>query len=210
MPVRCLITDYGGVLTAPIGRSWRIWAEKEGLDVEGFERVMTQLCEGGAEAQFGAGVELGTVTEAELEQYLARQLRRHDGQPVLPHGLLQQLWAALAGEPEMLGVFRRAKRHGIATALLSNSWGMGYDRTDWDRLFDVVVISAEVGLRKPDPEIYRHTLSLLGLQPGECVFIDDLPQNVRAAVEIGMIGVHHTEVDATIVELEALTGVPLR
>ncbi len=208
--VRCLISDYGGVLTTPIGHSWRIWARDEGLDVALFEHVMAQLCEGGADAEFGAGVELGIVTEPELEHYLSQQLRRVDGQPVLPQGLLERLWAPLTGEPDMIGVLRRARGHGVRTALLSNSWGMGYDRSDWDQLFDVVVISGEVGMRKPEPEIYRHTLVRLDAQAGECVFVDDLLQNVRAAAAVGMVGVHHTSVETTIAELEMLLGVPLR
>jgi len=208
--VRCLISDYGGVLTTPIGHSWRIWAHDEGLDVALFDYVMTQLCEGGVDAEFGTGVELGTVTEPELERYLSQQLRRLDGQPVLPDGLLERLWAALVGEPDMIGVLRRARRQGVRTALLSNSWGMGYDRGNWDQLFDVVVISGEVGMRKPEPEIYRHTLACLGAEAGECIFVDDLPQNVRAAVALGMVGVHHTSVETTIAELEAVLSAPLR
>ncbi len=208
--LRCLISDYGGVLTTSIGHSWRSWARDEGLDVELFEYVMAQLCEGGTDAELGTGVELGVVTEPELEQYLSRQLRRLDGRPVLPDGLLERLWAALRGEPDMVGVLRRARQHGLRTALLSNSWGMGYDRSDWDQLFDVIVISGEVGLRKPEPEIYRHTLARLGAEPDECVFVDDLPQNVRAAVALGMVGVHHTGVETTTAELEAVLGTPLR
>lgn len=207
---RFLISDYGGVLTSPIGQSWRSWAQAEGLDVELFDHVMEQLCEGGEYANFGAALELGTVSEAELEQHLARELRRLDGQPVLPDGLLARLWAVLRGEPDMMGVLRRARQHGIGTALLSNSWGMGYDRDEWVQLFDAVVLSGDVGMRKPDPRIYRHTAALLQAETAECVFIDDLRINVRGAVAVGMIGVHHVEVESSIVELEGLLGVPLR
>jgi len=76
-------------------------------------------------------------------------------------------------------------------------------------MFDVVVISGEVGMRKPEPGIYMHTASLLGVEPSECVFVDDLAHNIAAAVEVGMVGVHHTAYDATLMELEALFDRPL-
>ena len=100
-------------------------------------------------------------------------------------------------------------RSGLRTGLLSNSWGNDYPRDGWDEMFDVVVISGEVGMRKPEPEIFEHTLALLGLPAAACVFVDDLAPNVAAAVEVGMVGVQHTSYEATRLELEALFGRPL-
>jgi putative hydrolase of the HAD superfamily len=73
-----------------------------------------------------------------------------------------------------------------------------------------VVISGEVGLRKPQPEIYRLAADRLGHRTDECVFVDDLAPNVRGAAAAGMVGVHHRDVEATVAELEALFGLPLR
>jgi len=73
-----------------------------------------------------------------------------------------------------------------------------------------VVISGEVGLRKPDPAIYALAAERLGLSAEEIVFVDDLGPNVRAAVAVGMVGVRHVEVGATVAELEVLLGVALR
>ena len=69
----------------------------------------------------------------------------------------------------MTGVLAQAKEHGVRTALLSNSWGFDYDRVGWDALFDVVVISGEVGLRKPDEEIYLLTAQRLGVEPSRAM-----------------------------------------
>ena len=91
----------------------------------------------------------------------------------------------------MTALVRRARHAGLRTGLLSNSWGNDYPRDGWDEMFDVVVISGEVGMRKPEPEIFHHTLDLIGLAAAECVFVDDLPHNVAAAVELGMVGVRH-------------------
>jgi putative hydrolase of the HAD superfamily len=76
-------------------------------------------------------------------------------------------------------------------------------------MFDVVVISGEVGMRKPDAEIFHHTLSALGVLPQHSVFVDDIKLNVNAAVGVGMVGVHHTDYDVTAVELDALFDLPL-
>ena len=77
-------------------------------------------------------------------------------------------------------------------------------------MFDAIVISGEVGMRKPEPAIFAHTLDLLGCRRGRAVFVDDLRVNVTAATELGLVGVHHVTYDQTASELEALFGVPLR
>jgi epoxide hydrolase-like predicted phosphatase len=110
----------------------------------------------------------------------------------------------------MTGVLVAAKRHGLRTALLSNSWGGDYERGDWAGLFDAVVISGEVGLRKPDPEIFRLTARRIGLPPRRCVFVDDLAANVRGAAAVGMVGVHHLDLESTVDELQVLFGLPFR
>jgi putative hydrolase of the HAD superfamily len=76
-------------------------------------------------------------------------------------------------------------------------------------LFDAIVISAEVGMRKPEERIFRHAAGLIGLAPGECVFIDDMEANVRVAEATGMRGVLHTEPVATVARLTELFGLPL-
>ncbi|HYY09403.1 MAG TPA: HAD-IA family hydrolase, partial [Kineosporiaceae bacterium] len=95
--------------------------------------------------------------------------------PVAAPGLLGRMLAGLAElDAGMLGIVRRAHAAGVRTALLSNSWGDHYPDELFDGLFDAVVISGRVGMRKPDAEIFRHTAELLGLEPAECVMVDDL------------------------------------
>ena len=113
-------------------------------------------------------------------------------------------------EPFMAALVLRAKRAGLRTGLLSNSWGNEYPREGWDQMFDAVVISGEVGMRKPEPQIYRHVLDLLGVRPEETVFVDDLQPNLGAAEAMGIVTVHHTSYDDTATTLEGLFGVPLR
>jgi len=112
-------------------------------------------------------------------------------------------------EDDMVGLIRRARASGLRTALLSNSWGDHYPDELWDGLFDQVVISGRVGLRKPDAEIFLHTAALLGLPPQDCVMVDDLARNVHGAVAVGMVGVLHRDYRQTLTELEALFDRPL-
>jgi HAD superfamily hydrolase (TIGR01509 family) len=93
--------------------------------------------------------------------------------------------------------------------LLSNSWGNTYPDDLWDNMFDVVVISGEVGMRKPEARIFRHTIELMGLPAETLVFVDDFPHNVSAAIAAGMVGVLHEDYDRTALELEALFGIDL-
>lgn len=109
----------------------------------------------------------------------------------------------------MNGLVHRAKKMGFKTALLSNSWGNNYPRDGWDEMFDQVVISGEVGMRKPDPEIFHYTLDLLKVDPKESVFVDDLVHNVKGATDLGMIGVLHVDYESTKKELEIIFDIKL-
>jgi HAD superfamily hydrolase (TIGR01509 family) len=154
-------------------------------------------------------LERGELTPREFEEELAAALALH-GSTVEAAGLLRRMLGGLdALDRDMLELVRRARTVGLKTALLSNSWGDHYPDELWDGLFDAVVISGRVGMRKPDPEIFRHTAELLGLEPAECVLVDDMPPYVRGAVAAGMVGVRHVDYPTTLAELEALFDVPL-
>jgi putative hydrolase of the HAD superfamily len=119
------------------------------------------------------------------------------------------MFDAIEHAPQMNSLVLRARHAGLRTGLLSNSWGNDYPRDGWDDMFDVVVISGEVGMRKPEERIYRHVLAALDVEPHEAVFVDDVRGNVDAAVALGMVGVHHLDYATTALELEALFGIAL-
>ncbi len=96
---------------------------------------------------------------------------------------------------------------GVPTGLLSNSWGGGYPHELFPDMFDAVVISAEVGMRKPEPRIFLHAAELLRLPPAECVFIDDIEQNITAAEGLGFTGVLHTDTPTTAQRVAELLGI---
>ena len=110
----------------------------------------------------------------------------------------------------MLAALRAARAAGIRTGLISNSMGAGrYDRDAFPELFDGVVISGDVGLHKPQPEIFRLGCERVGLEPEECVFVDDLRENCEGAEAVGMTAVLHRGAATTVPELERLLGVEL-
>ena len=111
---------------------------------------------------------------------------------------------------EMIEVVRAARAAGLKTALLSNSWSVShYDRDMLDELFDVAIISGEVGMHKPEEQIYRLTVEKLGVEPSECVFVDDLRENCEGAEAIGMTAIRHRHAPETIAKLETLTALQL-
>lgn len=124
-------------------------------------------------------------------------------------GVLTDFGDGFAVEPPLLTVVREVRARGLSTGLLSNADGLWAPPAEWDGLFDVVVVSGEVGLAKPSAAIYSLTAERLGLRPEECVFVDDLAVNVRGAAAAGMVGVHHTSIAVTVGELAVLLGFPL-
>jgi epoxide hydrolase-like predicted phosphatase len=203
-----LIVDWGGVLTSPLAAALDGWYAAEGITAAGYELAMRDFHDEGLAALSVfdpiAALERGELRVEHFEQALAERLARFCGVPVSAQGLIGRMFAGFAAAPAMVNVVRKAKDSGLRTALLSNSWGNDYLRDDWDQLFDAVVISGEVGMRKPDAEIYLHTLDRLGCAGPRTVFVDDLEANVRGAAAVGIIGVHHRSYAETIMELEAL------
>ncbi|HEX3787235.1 MAG TPA: HAD-IA family hydrolase [Pseudonocardiaceae bacterium] len=131
-------------------------------------------------------------------------------------GLLVDYWGVLTDvdpdltEPPLVTAVALARAHGLRTGLLSNADALDPDATGWADLFDVVLLSGEVGFGKPDLRFYLLAADLLRLTPEQCVFVDDLRANVRGAARAGLVGVHHTDPDVTLDELTALFGFPFR
>jgi epoxide hydrolase-like predicted phosphatase len=261
--IRAVITDWGGVLTQPIGDAVRDWIAADQIDWDTYVAVVgpwltdaydadgardvinapsaSQRPAPQATAQTSAltaaqastptavqasaltaaqiavqrpglipgnpvhALERGECTVADFERLLAARLVTTSGGTVIADGLLTRMLSASRPDPLMYQMIRDLRAKGVRTALLSNSWGSGgYPRQDFPALFDAVVISGEVGMRKPEPRIFLHTAELLDIEPAECVFIDDLEGNVRAAVGCGMTGVHHKDPSDTVMRLTEL------
>ena len=198
-----LIVDFGGVLTTDIFESFRAFCEAEGLEPD----AVRDRFRGDAEARgLLEALELGQITEAEYEPRLAAVLG------VEPDGLIDRMFGGMQPDEAMLEGVRAARRAGVRTGMLSNSWGdERYDREQLAELFDAWVISGEVGLRKPDPAIYTLAAERLEVAPEACVYVDDLPGNLKPAAALGMATVlHGGDADATLRRVGGLLGVSLR
>ena len=199
---RGLLVDYGGVLTSSPFASFRQFCTAEGLDENA---ILTRLHADASARELVMALETGELPEPDFEARFAAMLG------VAPDGLIDRLFAHYEPDEPMLAAVARARASGIRTGLISNSWGTRrYDRALLAELFDGVVISGEVGMRKPAPEIYRLGAERAGVSPEDCVFVDDMPVNLDPAAALGMATVHHVRAEETLVELEALLGVPLR
>jgi putative hydrolase of the HAD superfamily len=197
-----LLVDWGGVMTTNVFASFRAFCEEEGLSADEIgERFRTDR----ASRELLIGLETGALPETEFEQRFAEILG------VSPDHLIERLFAGGLPDETMHAAVRRARQAGVRTGLISNSWGTSrYDRGLLAELFDGVVISGEVGMRKPTPEIYEQGARAIGLSPDACVFVDDLTFNLAPARDLGMATVHHVESEQTIGELERLLAVDLR
>jgi epoxide hydrolase-like predicted phosphatase len=199
---RGLLVDYGGVLTTDLFESFRSFCELEGLEPE---MVGRRFREDEASRELLIGLETGRLAEEEFEPRFAAVLG------VSAPGLIDRLFAGSTPDQPMLDAVLAARKAGVRTGLISNSWGTRrYDRALLDELFDGVVISGEVGMRKPAKEMYLLGAERIGLDAQQCVFVDDLAFNLVPAEELGMTTVHHVSADQTVAELERLLEVTLR
>jgi HAD superfamily hydrolase (TIGR01509 family) len=117
--------------------------------------------------------------------------------------LVMDYAGVLTEGPELLDLVHRARAAGIPTALVSDAAAVPEPCA---AAFDLVVLGAALGVRKPDPEVYRRVAARLGVPVGECVVVDDHARNVRGARAAGAVVVHHHEPDTTIFEVDALLG----
>lgn len=206
-----MIFDWGGVITSPIVSTVTAWLEAERIDRDSYAAAMRpwirQAYGPDATESPVHGLERGEMSDAEFEATLAALLVTIDGKPVPAEGLLRRMFGAAVLDAQMLDLVTELRESGLKTSLLSNSWGVGdYPRHLFANLFDDVVISAEVGMRKPEERIFKLAVDRLGLSAAECVFVDDVEGNILAAQGLGMGTVHHQEPLLTRAELSALLG----
>ena len=188
---RALLLDYGGVLTEPVHRSFARFERRLGIPPGRSFEVLVAASRTTGGGVIGA-LERGEMALEDFDAFL-RGLLEEAGHPLEPGtDLLAGMFEAMAPAGGLWELAAMVRDRGVRTGLLSNSWG--YSVYPFDRLeqyFDDLVLSGQVGLRKPDPAIYRLAADRLGVALEACVFVDDLERNVEVAIELGMVGVHH-------------------
>jgi putative hydrolase of the HAD superfamily len=197
VPAGGLLLDFGGVLTTSIWEAFDEFCRSEGLEEGTVRRLFRDDAEALADLR---RLEKGEVTEDEFAASFGPRLGIADTE-----NLIERMFAGLGPDEAMIGTVRELRGEGVRTGLISNSWGTGiYEPSMLTDLFDAVVISGDVGLHKPQPEIYELGAERLGVSASECVFVDDLRENVAGAKAVGMTAILHRDPEATIAELRRL------
>ena len=204
--IRAVISDFGGVLTTPLSRGFLAYQEEAGVTMEELGSAMGRASEAHGEHPLFA-LERGEITEAQFARQLEEQLDGRFDLARLRHLYFERLEA----NPPMVRYLGGLRARGLRTALLTNNvreWEPLWRAKlpELDAIFEVVVDSAFVGLRKPDARIYELTLERLGdgLRGEDCVFVDDLDVNCEAARALGMRSVRFEDADQAIAEIESV------
>jgi putative hydrolase of the HAD superfamily len=206
-----VIWDFGGVLTSSPFEAFARFEAERGLPADIIRRTNTANHLENAWARFErAEVDIETFDRLFAAESLAlgAEVRGRDVLPLLSGDL----------RPEMVEALRRIKskfRTGcITNNLPANAIGSAGGRTlyiaEVMALFDHVIESAKIGLRKPDPKIYRMMVESLGVDPKRCIYLDDLGINLKPAREMGMTTIKVVDAKQALTELESATGLPLQ
>jgi putative hydrolase of the HAD superfamily len=200
------ISDFGGVLTSPLSEGFLAYQEESKVSLEELGRAMGRAAEAHGEHPLYA-LERGELSEREFADRLERELP--DGFSLTR--LREVYFERLVPNAPMIEFAGSLRERGVRTALLTNNvreWEPLWRAKlpEIDEIFEVVVDSAFVGMRKPDPRIYELTLERLGSMAGDCVFLDDLDVNCQAARELGMAAVRFEDTDGAIAAVTAALG----
>lgn len=204
--IHAVISDFGGVLTTPLIGSFLAVQDEIGISVEQFGKAMHSI-----EQRDGSHplyeLEKGLISERRFLSLLAEALEPELGHLPELHGFRDVFFGGLQVNEPMIELMREIKGRGYRMAVLTNNvkeWEEAWRPiTPVDEIFELVVDSAFVGMRKPEREIYEITVERLGdgITPGQCLFIDDVAINCDAARDYGMRAIHYREPDQAILEI---------
>jgi putative hydrolase of the HAD superfamily len=204
--IQAVLSDFGGVLTTPLRGSLEGFAARAGLAVDELRTALAAVfARDGAHPFFE--LECGRMTEARflasLEQMLGQQL----GREISCADFSEMLWAGLEPNEPMIELMAALRAEGYRMALVTNNVREWESR--WramapiDDIFELVVDSAYVSVRKPDPEIYDLTVRRLGVPAQACLFVDDLEPNCAGARDAGMRAIVYRDAEQATMDIRA-------
>ena len=208
-PVEAVISDFGGVLTSPLLDSFAAFQDSSGISLQSLGQAMAAIAaRDGVNPLFE--LETGRMTEAQFLTSLGGELTTQLGREIELHGFGERYFAHLHPNEQMIDYMRSLRERGQRLAICTNNVREWEPR--WramlpiDEIFDVVVDSAFVGTRKPEPRIYEITLDRIGIPADAALFIDDIELNCNAARALGIRTVWFQSTDQAIEEIEAALG----
>ncbi len=203
--IQAIVSDFGGVLTSPLLGSFAAFQQSSGISLEDLGRAMVAVGQALGENPLHE-LERGHLSEAEFLRLLGQALTTQLAREVTLDGFGERYFEHLHPNQPLIGYMRELRDRGLKLAICTNNvreW-----ETLWraklpvDEIFDVVVDSAFIGVRKPDPRIYEVTLERLGVDPESALLIDDMEINCEAARALGMKAVWFRENEQAIAEVE--------
>jgi putative hydrolase of the HAD superfamily len=198
-----LLIDFGGVLTTSVHDAFRAFSREVSDDED---LVLRLLATDAASTALLVGNENGTVSDEQFEAGFAARLAAH-GVTVAADGLLARLQAGFGPDAAMVEGVAALRAAGVPVALVTNQFGRDcYRGFDLPALADEVVVSTELGVRKPSRRIYAVACERLGVEPEQAVMVDDIQHNLDGAAKLGIAGVLHTSAATTLAELDARFG----
>jgi putative hydrolase of the HAD superfamily len=208
--IRAVVCDFGGVLTTPLEGSFQAFADVSGIPLEAIAAALEAL-----EKRDGVHplheLECGRVSEASFMAAVAAQIAETLGREVAMHDFTERYFAGLRPNVPMIELMSSLRGEGYRMALLTNNvreWEPYWRAlAPVEEIFEHVVDSAFVGMRKPDREIYDLAVARLDVAPEACLFVDDLERNCVAAREIGMSTVVYRSAEQATAEIRAVLGV---
>jgi putative hydrolase of the HAD superfamily len=208
VPIRAVISDFGGVLTSPLLGAFARFQEDTGVTFDQLGTAMTAGAGrlGGRHPLFE--LECGRISEDRFLDILRDGLEPLMGERPALHRFKETYFDGLHPNEEMIALMRELSERGLRMAILTNNvreWEpIWRAKLPVDEIFETVVDSAFVGMRKPDPRIYELTLGRLeGIAAEDCLFIDDTEVNCTAANELGIRAVHFRDNAQAIPEIRS-------
>ncbi len=207
--IRAIVSDFGGVLTTPLAGSFQSFADQSGIDLETMGQALAALRERDGVHPLHE-LECGRITETAFVENLRASLCEMLGREVDLAAFAETLWEGLFANEPMIAFMATLQAEGYRMALLTNNvreWELRWRAlAPIDDIFELVIDSAFVGVRKPDPEIYALTVTGLGVPAAECLFIDDIEVNCEAARAAGMSAVVFDDTEQAIADVRVLLG----
>ena len=205
-PIEAIISDFGGVLTSSLTDSFVGVLDASGISLEDLGQAMAAIAEReGTNPLFE--LETGRMSESTFMDRLSDELSAQRGSPVRLDGFGERYFRHLQPNERLIEYMRQLRERGYKLAICTNNvreWEARWRAMlPVDEIFDVVVDSAFVGSRKPEPRIYQITLEQLGVAPDTTLFIDDIDVNCEGARQLGMHAIRYRSTDQAIADVEA-------